>query len=127
MEDREYITVMSELKFISKVGDGEFLNIQAGTIESSHWINKGYRKIMFPNETGYATAEYCKNAILKALKLLTKYEEYDNADEYVNKIKKYMIDTRDAIERLKKTHSNNTKAFTLFDTVQVCIDQRIKH
>lgn len=124
MNDRDYLTTMAELKFISQVGDDEFLNTKTGMIESKNIFNNIIRAVRFPTENGKCTAEYCRNVVLKGLDLYDKYVHAEEC-EYVKTIKNYIMDARDGIERLKKTHSTNTMAYTLFEAIQVCIDQRI--
>jgi hypothetical protein len=122
MEDREYLNTMAELKFISQVGDDEFLNTKTGTIEAKNWITSAIRALRFPTENGKCAAEYCRNIVLKGIILYENYKE----TEYEKTIRKNILDVRDAIGRLKKTHATNTLAFTLFEAIQVCIDQHLK-
>jgi len=124
MNDSEYLTTMAELKFISQVGDDEFLNTKTGTIESKNVVTNVLRAIRFPNENGKCTAQYCRNVVLKGIDLYDKYVKSEEI-EYVKTIKKYILAAREGIERLKKTHSTNTMAYTLFEAIQVCIDQRL--
>lgn len=125
MNDNSYLTTMAELKFISQVGDDEFLNTRTGTIESKNFITNAIRAIRFPAENGKCTAQYCRNVVLKGLDLYDKYVEAEES-EYVKTIRNYIMDARGGIERLKKTHSTNTMAYTLFEAIQVCIDQRVR-
>lgn len=124
MNDKDYLTTMAELKFISQVGDEEFLNTKTGTIESKNVFNNVLRAIRYPTESGKCTAEYCRNVVLRGLDLYDKYVEAEE-QEYVKTIRKYIMDAKEGIDRLKSTHSTNTMAFTLFEAIQVCIDQRI--
>ena len=125
MNDNDYLTTMAELKFISQVKEDEFLNTKTGMIESSNLFNKIMRGIRFPTETGKCAAQYCRNVVIKGLNLYDKYVEAKEM-EYVKAIRKNIMDAYGGIERLKKTHSTNTMAYTLFEAIQVCIDQRIK-
>lgn len=124
MNDSDYLTTMAELKFISGVGDNEFLNTRTGTIESKNIVNNVIRAFRYPTENGKSTAQYCRNVILRGLELYDKYVQSDET-KYVETIKKYILDAREGIERLKITHATNTMAYTLFDAIQVCIDQKI--
>jgi len=126
VDDAEYLTVMSELKFISQVGEDEFINTKTGMIEQKNIIRRAIRGLFHPQETGKSASKYCKLAIVRGLNLLSKYEKIEDAEEYVKTIKQYILEACEGIERLKHTHSDNTFSVTVFDSIITCVNQRLK-
>lgn len=125
MDDQEYLSIMAELRFIGSVSEGDFLNITAGKVEPKNIVTCLTRQFWYRNEGGQTTAKYCKSVIVKALKLFDKYNQIDGCDQYVKSICKYINDAKTGMIHLKNTHSSNTLAFALFDSIIDCINSRI--
>ena len=126
MDDRLYLSILSELKFIASVGENEFLNTVSGHVEPKNIITSTYRAIQYPNETGKSSAEYCRNVIIKALQLLKSYEDKRESVQYITQIRQYIKKAQDGIKNLKATHSQNNMAYALFDTIDINITERLK-
>lgn len=125
MNDIQYLTTMSELKFISSVGENQFLNLTSGIIENKNYLTCISRQIWYKHETGPATAKYCRDVIIRAFTLLEKYSGMKDMDEYVKTIKKYINDAKIGMDHLKQTHGSNNMAFAMFDSISVAIQQKI--
>lgn len=125
MNDRDYLSVLAELKFIASVKPDEFLNIQTGYTEQKNLLSSVIRFFRFPDENGRKTAEYCRTVITKALFLLETYEKKDDSEVYRKHIVQYIADAREGIKNLKKTHISNNLAYALFDTIELRIDSLI--
>lgn len=126
MNDEEYLTVMADLKFISAVGEGQFLNNASGTIENKNWYTCMVRSLydMYSGqktESGQSSAAYCRKVIVKALLLLQKYQADAELQEYAKTIEAYINDASNGIRHLKKTHEHNYRAYATFDTILVSI------
>jgi len=126
MNDTDYLTIMSELKFIGSVGEGQFLNSTTGKIENKNVITCLIRSFSYPTETGQTSAKFCMHVISKALRLLDKYSKLEGADEYVKMIKNYILNAKKSIGHLKETHADNHLAYATFDSIIVTISQCIK-
>lgn len=126
MNDVQYLTTMSELKFISSVGENQFVNLTSGIIENKNYLTCFSRQIWYKQETGLASAKYCRDVIIKAFTLLEKYNGMENMDEYVKTIKQYINDAKIGMDNLKKTHGLNNMAFAMFDSISVAIQQKLK-
>lgn len=126
MDDRDYISIIADLKFIAQVQDNEYLNTKSGMTEPKNWINSVIRGLKYPGENGKSAAEYCKKAICRGLDLHTKYINTENSEHYVNKIKENILDAKQAIARLKKTHQTNNLAVATFEAIEARIDQHFE-
>ena len=127
MNDRDYLVVLSELKFIASVKPDEFLNTQTGYTEQKTILSTFIRFFKYPDENGKKTAEYCRAVIIKALNLLEMYDKKDESDVYKKQIVQYIMDAREGIRNLKKTHSNNNLAYALFDTIELKINSIVEN
>lgn len=125
MDDQEYLSIMAELRFIGSVGENQFLNCTTGKIVSKNIFSCVSRQIWYKQENGQTCSRYCKNVIIRALRLYDKYKEIEGMSEYIKSIKKYIEDAKIGMEHLKNTHANNTLAFATFDSIIDCIKQRI--
>lgn len=133
MNDQQYLTVMSKLKFISSVGENQFLNVTGGYTENKNVFTRGIRKLYNlyykQTETGIATAIFCRDVILDAFKLLDKYtickERHSENHQWAKTIQRYIEEANIGITHLKETHKSNNYAYALFDSLNVAIAQRI--
>uniref|UniRef100_A0A6C0JWD5 Uncharacterized protein n=1 Tax=viral metagenome TaxID=1070528 RepID=A0A6C0JWD5_9ZZZZ len=125
MNDGDYLCVMSELKFIGSVKEGQFLNSTTGRIENKNILSCLVRQFMYPQETGQTSAKFCMNTTAKALKLLSKYKNIQGSEEYVKIIIKYITDAKIGMTHLKETHSDNNLAYAIFDFAITNIIQTI--
>lgn len=130
MNDQEYLNIMSELKFIGSIGDNQFINLTSMTIENKNLLTSALRelrKYWYNTESGsgQASARYCRDVIVKALKLYDRYTKEANMTEFARTIRKYIITAKIGMEHLKQTHFHNNMAYALFDTIIVTIEQRL--
>ncbi len=128
MNDQEYLNVMSELRFISSVGEGQFINLTTGQIENKNLLTRTIRKFYYKTESGPATAKYCNGVILRAFKLLDRYtcdkDKHSDTHEYAKTIQRYIEEAKIGMDHLKETHKDNNMAFAIFDTIAVAIVKR---
>lgn len=125
MNDDEYLLVMADLKFISSVGENQFINLTNQSIENKNFFTQSIRRYYYRNETGQSTAKYCRAVIVRALKLYDKYVKEQNMSEFTQTIRKYIICAKIGIDHLKQTHSTNNMAYAIFDSIIVTIQQRL--
>lgn len=123
MNDQEYLTIMSELKFIGSVGENQYINLSTFTIENRNVYNIIMRKLWYKNESGLSTAKYCRDVITRALNLLKRYEK-DSI--YTKTIQSYITDALVGMNNLKTVHEGNHMAYAMFDSISVAISQKIE-
>lgn len=128
MNDQEYLNIMAELKFIGSIHDNQFINLTSKSIENKNLLTSALRelrKYWYNTESGQASAQYCRDVIVRALKLYDKYTKEPGLTEFAKTIRKYIISAKIGMEHLKQTHFHNNMAYALFDTIIVTIEQRL--
>lgn len=126
MNDKEYLEIMAQLKFIGSVKEGQFLNRTTGKIEQKNYYTRLVRGLVYRQENGQTCAFYCQDVVARALKLLDKYKGIQGEDEFVTLIKQYISEAKVGIAHLRDTHEENNLAFAAFDSIIVRINQRLK-
>lgn len=125
MDDQEYLIVMAKLKFIGSVGENQFINLSTESIQDKNVFSMAVRKIWYKTENGQTCARYCRGVIVDAFKLLDRYANLPHLVEYSKTILKYIWEAKQGIDNLKATHSTNTMAYAMFDSITVGILQKI--
>lgn len=126
MDNREFVKVLADLKFIAGVKKGEIMYIAGRTVAPRTIFSTLYRKYYLKGESGQDTATFITRTLTQTYRMLKKYREMDNAEKYVQHLVDHVKDVRTAIDELRCTYEEHSYIVACFDAIKIEIDQELE-
>lgn len=125
--DGIYQDVVSKLRFISKIREGEKLDIQSlQMVPADHWFSKLYRSLFSRGESRDSTFKFVVKVIGEAFELISKYI-YQNEILYtqtVIEILKALEESKAGLINLIRTYHDDRMYISRIDTLINTIDTK---
>lgn len=133
--DRSVQDTVSKLKFISKIREGEKLDVQSLRMSPDTWATSLHRTFLSRGESRDVTLEFIRGVIAEAFELAAKcltYESDDRAahegsqffDEIGNLIIRSLQESKVGIENLAKTYNDDRLFSSKLDTLTSTLDSK---
>jgi len=126
MDNREFIQVLADLKFISSVKNGDVMYIADRVVVPRSIFTTLYRKYMCENENGKNTAEFYASTLNRAYGLINKYKKMEGSNKFVDHLISQIKEVRVAVDENKKTYKKYPYIDACFDAIKIDIDRALE-
>ena len=120
-DDDDFINIVSKLKFISKIEQGEKIDTQSLTAFTSSFATRLYRTLFSRGESRDTTFRFINDTVNRAFSLIKQYllddsgekRQKDNINELLNSLDASVI----GLKHLSDTYHNDRMYVSLLDTL----------
>lgn len=127
MDNRDFITVLADLKFLSSVKEGEVMYVNDRVVVPRSIFTTLYRKYWSDGENGKNTADFYVKTLNKSYHLISKYKQNNGYEKYVEHLIKQIKEVRHAVEANKITYKHYPFIDACFDAIMIDIDRSLEN
>lgn len=117
--DRSAQDIVSKLKFIAQIKEGEKIDVQSLKVVPDHWISKLYRTLVARGESREATLEFIRGVVGEAFDLISEYLPRDQGffQQIGYLIVQSLQDAKVGLVNLGQTYHEDRMFFARLDTL----------
>jgi len=125
--ERSVQDIVSRLKFISKIKEGEIVDVRSSTIMELGWPSSIYRTFFTRNESRKITLEFFRQIISSAFDMITLY--LNMKDAFYQQIGVMIFDalkeSKTGIANQSKTYRNDRMYVSQIETLLLTLDTEL--
>jgi hypothetical protein len=121
--------IISKLKFISKIKEGEKVDIQScQVVDAEYWPSRIYRTVLARGESRNTTLDFIKMTIGEAFELCSKYFKIDQDfyQQIANTIAKSIQESKAGLKNLSKTYKDDRLFVSKVEALLTTLDTEIE-
>lgn len=124
--ERSVQDIVSKLKFMSKIKEGEIVDVASLSLMERGWKTSAYRTFVARGENRMATLEFFRHVIGEAFDLATKYLQ--NPEKFFQDIGEMIIialqESKAGIANYKKTYASDQMYVARVETLMKTVDTK---
>jgi len=124
--DYPFFETVSNLKFISKIREGEKVDVQSRQLCSNDWTTSMYRTFVSRKESRSFTFEYLRTVVEEAIKMIKNFMHDDSKSNMAIVIIDSLKESKVGFTNLKKTYCDDRMFASKIETLLSSIETQIK-
>ena len=120
--NKEFVAVLSDLKFIASIKRGEIVYINDRVIKPRTIFSTPYRRYVLKGESGPDTVNFIQKTLYNTYNLINKYRQMKGSDKYIKHLVEHIVEVRRAIDELKVTYQKYTYIDACLDSIKIDVD-----